>query len=99
MPNPHAILDAAGVEKRLQELLGHQQVKVKPHGRHFLIQMDLGEELETVARLTQFPDKTFGAAFKSHTGRWEPLPDEGTRDEVIEAVTCQLGPYLTPENY
>ena len=40
-----------------------------------------------------------GASFRSHTGRWNPLPVEGTRQEVIEEVVAQLGPYLTPENY
>jgi len=78
---------------RLQEFLRRQHVKFKPHGRHFLIQMDLSEELETGTRLTQFPDKTFGAAFKAHTGRSEPLPDEGARGGVIEAVTC-LCPFV-----
>ena len=99
MPNPAAMLDAAGLERRLQERLGHQQVKVRPQGRHLLIQMDLGEEVETVARLTLIRGRIYGAAFRSHTGRWDPLPDEGSRDEMIEAIVSQLGPYLTPENY
>jgi hypothetical protein len=93
------MLEAAGLERRLQELLGHQQVKVQPYGRNFLIQMDLGESIETVARLTPLQARIYGAAFRSHTGRWDPLPDEGTRDEMIEAIVSQLGPYLTPENY
>lgn len=99
MPNPFVMLEAAGLERRFQELLGHQQVKVKPYGHHFLIQMEQGEELEPVARLTQLRGRIYGAAFKSHTGRWDPLPDEGTRDEMIESIVSQLGPYLTPENY
>jgi hypothetical protein len=37
--------------------------------------------------------------FKSHTGRWDPLPDEGDRDEMIALVVDELGPYLDPANY
>ena len=37
--------------------------------------------------------------FRTHTGRWEPLPDEGTRDEMLEIVLEEFGPYLMPDNY
>ena len=56
--------------------------------------------LESVeARLTALTSRTYGAAFRSHTGRWDPLPVEGTREEAIQTVVDLLGPYLTPENY
>jgi hypothetical protein len=99
MPSPHARATAAEIQKQLQEALGHDQVKVKPHGPHYLIQMDADGELDTVARLTALTSHSYGAAFRSHTGRWDPLPDEGTREEMIQAVVDMLGPYLTPENY
>ena len=82
----------------MQEALGHEQVRVKPHGSHYLIQMEADGHLETVARLTALTSRTYGAAFRSHTGRWDPLPVEGTREEAIQTVVDLLGPYLTPEN-
>ena len=99
MPSLPAQIAAAGVERQLRRLLGHDQVKVQPRGRHMLILMDLGDEQEVIARITQYGSRVFGAAFRSHTGRWDPLPVEGTCEEAIEAVASLLGPHLSPENY
>lgn len=90
---------AAVIQKQFQEALGHDQVRVKPHGHHYLIQMEADGELETIARLTTLTGRTFEAAFRSHTGRWDPLPGEGTCEEMIHMVVDLCGPYLTPENY
>ena len=43
--------------------------------------------------------QTYGVSFKSHTGRWDPLPEEGSRDEMITLLVEALGPYLDPANY
>jgi hypothetical protein len=99
MPKPAALLGAADVEKTLRTRLGHEAVTVKPYGKHFLIQIDDDGQPDTIARITQLDSRTYGAAFKSHTGRWDPLPDEGTRDEMIAVVVEELGPYLDPANY
>jgi len=97
MPQPLAA--AAEIETKIAKILGHQAVKVKPYGRHFLIQIDDNGELDTIARLTQIDAKTYGVSFKSHTGRWDPLPEEGSCDEMITMLVEELGPYLDPANY
>ena len=56
-------------------------------------------EAKTIARITHLDSGTYGAAFRAFTGRWEPLPDEGTRDEMIAVVVEEFGPYLDPANY
>jgi hypothetical protein len=94
-----AVMEATEIEKRLRELLGHDKVGVKPYGRHFLVQIEDETGPDTVARITRLDPRTWGAAFKSHTGRWDPLPDEGDRDEMIALVVDELGPYLDPANY
>ena len=99
MPKPAALLGAADVEKKLRQALGHEGVTVKPYGKHFLIQLDDDGAPDTIARITQLDSRTYGAAFKAQTGRWEPLPGEGTRDEMIALVVEDLGPYLDPANY
>ena len=96
---PAVAIAASDVEKKLRAALGHEAVTVKPYGRHFLIQMDDNGELDTVARLTQINSRTYGAAFKSHTGRWDPLSEEGSRDEMITVLAEELGPYFDPANY
>jgi hypothetical protein len=99
MPKPGAALAASDVETKLRKILGHEAVTVKPYGRHFLIQMDDNGQPDTVARITQLDPRTYGASFKSHTGRWDPLPEEGTRDEMITVLAEELGPYFDPANY
>jgi hypothetical protein len=63
------------------------------------VQMDDQGQPDTVARITQLDPRTYGASFKSHTGRWDPLPEEGTRDEMIAVLAEELGPYFDPANY
>ncbi len=99
MPKPAAALAASDVEIKIRKILGHDGVTVKPYGRHFLIQMDDNGQPDTVARITQIDSKTYGASFKSHIGRWDPLPDEGTCDEMIAVLAEELGPYFDPANY
>ena len=99
MPKPAALLGATDVEKKLRQALGHDGVTVKPYGKHFHIQLNYDDEPDTIARITQLDSRTYGAAFKSLTGRWEPLPDEGTRDEMIAVLAEEFGPYLDPANY
>jgi len=56
-------------------------------------------ESTVVARLTESGHHRYGAAFRSHSGRWEPLPGTGTLDEMAEVVTSLLQPYLQANNY
>ncbi|MCY1223340.1 hypothetical protein D9M72_354620 [compost metagenome] len=52
-----------------------------------------------VARLTELGRNRYGAAFRSHSGRWEPLPGNGTLGEMAEVVVTLLHLYLQPDNY
>jgi hypothetical protein len=51
------------------------------------------------SRLTPRNVKTYGAAFRLHTGRSDPLPDEGAPDEIIEMIANQFGANLTSNNH
>lgn len=57
------------------------------------------EEPTVVARLTELARNRYSAAFRSHTGRWEPLPGTGSLDEMAEVLVTLLQPYLQPDNY
>lgn len=99
MPSPAAVHEAAALQTELRTLLGHDKVGVRPYGRHLLIQMLLDEAPHTVARLTELDRKNYAAAFRTHTGRWEPMPGVGSRSEAAHRVVSLLGAYLTPDNY
>ena len=100
MPTPHAQGKAAELQRQLATLTGHQRARVKPYGKHLLIQMhsDGSEEnddsVDTVARLTELGRNSYSSAFRSHTGRWEPLPGTGDLATTAELVVSLLGPSL-----
>lgn len=86
------------IQDRLRKLVGHDQIRVKPYGSHLLIQLEQDGEADTIARLTDLGRTSYGAAFRTHTGRWEPLPGTGSIQQMAELVTQLLAPYLQP-NY
>ena len=96
MPDILAQARAADLQRHLAQLTGHDHARVRPYGKHLLIQMHRDDNVDTVARLTELARNRYGASFRSHTGRWEPLPIEGDLKQATEAVTTLLAPYFEP---
>jgi hypothetical protein len=90
---------AAELQSQLRSLLGHEQIVTQAYGRHLLIKRLDDEEPTVVARLTELGRNRYGAAFRSHSGRWEPLPGMGSLDEMANVVVTLLHPYLQRDNY
>ena len=97
MPTPLAQARAAELQRHLAQLTGHDHARVRPYGKHLLIQMQRDDAIDTVARLTEVARNNYTAAFRSHTGRWEPLPVAGDLKHAADAVTTILAPYLDPD--
>jgi hypothetical protein len=99
MPALPAKYLAAELQRQLRSLLGHEQIVTQAYGRHLLIKrLDDGEPT-VVARLTELGRNRYGAAFRSHSGRWESLLGMGSLDEMADVVVTLLHPYLQPDNY
>ncbi|MCZ2133931.1 MAG: hypothetical protein LC098_00630 [Burkholderiales bacterium] len=97
MPAPLAQANAAELQRRLADLTGHAAAHVRPYGKHLLIQMHRDDSIDTVARLTAVGRDQYIAAFRSHTGRWEPLPGSAAdMKQTAELVTTLLASYLEP---
>jgi len=98
MPAPHAQASAAELQRHLATLTGHEHARVRPYGKHLLIQMHRDDDaIDTVARLTEVASHKYTAAFRSHTGRWEPLPGHAADlKRAAELVATLLAPYLEP---
>ena len=97
MPAPLARTNAAELQRHLADLTGHAAAHVRPYGKHLLIQMHRDDIVDTVARLTEVARNKYTAAFRSHTGRWEPLPASAADlRQTAELVTTLLAPYLEP---
>ena len=87
------------LQDKLRVLLGHEQVEVHSSGAHFLLQLIEDGESETIARITKIRPDLYGAAFRTHKGKWEPLPVEGDLAEVAEVVVDMLRPYFDVNKY
>jgi hypothetical protein len=97
MPTPLAQANAAELQRYLAEFTGHTAAHVRPYGKHLLIQMRRDDSVDVVARLTEVARNKYTAAFRSHTGRWEPLPAPAADlKQAAELATSLLAPYLDP---
>lgn len=96
MPDILAQARAAELQRHLAQLTGHDHARVRPYGKHLLIQMHRDDGVDAVARLTELARNRYGAAFRSHTGRWEPLPIAGDLKQAADAVATLLALYFEP---
>lgn len=53
MPTLDAQAKAAELQRQIATLTGHALARVKPYGKHLLIQMHSDDGVDTVARLTE----------------------------------------------
>ena len=98
MPTFDAQRHAAELQRQLATLTGHDLAKVRPYGKHLLIQMQRDESVYTIARLTEIGRNAYSSAFRSHTGRWEPLPGSGDLATTADLVVTLLAPYFDPNS-
>ena len=98
MPTFEAKAKAAELQRQIATLTGHDLAQVKPYGKHLLIQMHRDDSVDTIARLTELARNSYSSAFRSHTGRWEPLPGTGNLATTADLVVSLLGLYLDPNN-
>jgi len=94
---------AEGEARRLQQLmsdhLDHDAVKVRPYGQHLVMDMVCDGDAYPVARLTRLEPGLYGLGFRLHTGRWDPMPVEGSLEEVASCAAQMLAPHFDPSNY
>ena len=98
MPTLTAKHHASELQRQLRALLGHDQIVTQAYGAHLLIKRLDDQDPIVVARLSELGRNLYGAAFRSHSGRWEPLPGSGPLDEMAQLVVTLLEPYLQPDN-
>lgn len=96
MPKTSTAENAQRLATRLKELLGHDQIAVRAHGSHLHIRLVEADMETVVARLTEIRTGKFAAAYRNHSGRWEPLPGVGQLEQAAQIVVDCLGTYLEP---
>ena len=92
MPALPAKHHASELQRQLRALLDHDQIVTQAYGHHLLIKRLDDQAPIVVARLSELSRNRYGAAFRSHSGRWEPLPGTGTLDEMAQLVVTLLQP-------
>ena len=70
---------------------------VRPNGKYLLIQMRPDGVVDAVTRLTEVARNNYPVAFRSHTGRWEPLLAAGDLQHTASLVATLLAPILIPD--
>lgn len=94
--NPFA---AAALQAIIRAKGKYAHVRVRPRGEHLNIEReDEDGTVVIVARATPIAGNEYGLSFRTHTGRWEPMPVSGTMEQITEGLLDLLGPYLDRAN-
>lgn len=83
--------DIAALTQALCALGDYGHIVARAQRGHLNIYPD---DCAPVARLTPFGPSLFRLGFRTHTGRWEPMPFIGTIAQLAEALVDTLAPYL-----
>ncbi len=99
MAFPGAVAEARRLQQLMSKQLDHDAVKVRPYGQHLVMDMACDGDAYPVARLTRLEPGQYGLGFRLHTGRWDPMPVEGSLEEVATFAAKMLAPHFDSFNY
>lgn len=87
--------DAATLERAIQNVQQFAHVRVRAVRGHLHISPDT----LPVARATPLGAGRFGLSFRSHSGKWEPMPFSGLLTDLAHDILVTLGPFLQRWNF
>ena len=91
------LVEAADTLQRAIRALGdYAHVSVRPLRGHLALVV---EDEQAVARCTPLGAGRYGASFRTHTGRWEPMPFVGDLPYLAHALATALDPYLQRSDF
>jgi len=92
----HLLVQA--LEQHLHSSPGLEHLLVHKRGNHLYIahpgSIEAPDQLDPVLRLTHIGSLRYGLSIRLHTGRWEPVPLNGTMEDVLMAAVKMFGPWL-----
>jgi hypothetical protein len=89
--------DAALLERLVRARGDYAHIAVRAARVHLLIEnTSVHGPADVVARATPLGAGAYGLSFRTHAGRWEPMPVAGPLADVAAATVELLGPYLDP---
>ena len=93
------VATAARLEHMIRQRGDYAHVHVQARAGQLLIKIQDNQGVQdTIARATPLGAMQYGLSFRTHTGRWEPMPVSGLMEELVEGLLGTLGPYLDRSN-
>ena len=87
--------DALALEGLLRKKGDYAHVSVRSRAGHLHVEVEEAEGVRSaVARATPIGRSQYGLSFRTHAGKWEPMPVSGSLQEITEGLVELLGPYL-----
>jgi len=84
--------EADTLRRGLHALGDYAHLSVRAERGHLTIRVNDGGD--PVARVSPLAMDHYGLSFRSHTGRWEPMPFVGDLAQLAHDLVTVLGPYL-----
>lgn len=89
------VASAARLEELIRQRGDYAHVHVQARAGHLVVKARDGQGSDVpVARATPISRGEYGLSFRTHAGRWEPMPVSGIMEQVVEGLIDLLGPYL-----
>ncbi len=98
MKSPFSGTDATRLQDLIRQKGPYGHVEVRSRGHHLVVEVVDEGGRDPVARATPISRTEYGLSFRSHTGRWDPLPVMGPLEEIARSITEELGAYIDPDN-
>ncbi len=88
---------AARLEQLIRQRGDYAHVHVQARAGHLVIRTQDSQGGQViVARATPLGGMEYGLSFRSHTGRWEPMPVSGILEQIVDGVMDFLAPFVDP---
>jgi hypothetical protein len=93
------VASADRLERMIRQRGDFSHVHVQARAGHLLVKtQDKQGVQDIVARATPIGGGEYGLSFRTHSGRWEPMPVSGGLDQIVGGLLDLLGPYLDQAN-
>jgi hypothetical protein len=94
-----AIDAALSLEQHIRAHGNYDHVSVRPRAGHLNVEVvDAQQARFILARATPIGGGQYGLSFRTHSGRWEPMPISGPLKEVAAGLVSCLAAYLDPRH-
>lgn len=93
------VASAAHLQDMIRQRGDFAHVHVQARAGHLLVKTQDKQGIQDiVARATPIGGGEYGLSFRTHSGRWEPMPVSGDMDQIVSGLLDLLGPYLDRTN-